>query len=834
MRPDQKYHGTRVVLGLPCVREWFRSGLAGAQFREKFMFGRIGSRRGAVFAGLAVVVAATALVGFLRTGEERWTCDGVSMTATEVAARRGVPTDKLDPLFQKRDLTPDDICNMPDKKLKRALYKVDHPKPDHPGEAADWRTLRMKDEKGQIPFGASLRALEHAAAMPKPSTSNGFASEQISRTSWTWIGPGNVGGRIRTIAFDPSDSQKIWVGGVAGGIWKTVNGGTSWTSASTFLANMAVSSIIFNPVTPTIMYAGTGEGFYNADAARGAGILKSTNGGVTWSQLASTNNANFHHVNRLAISPNGTVFMAATRTGLYVSTDAGATWTKRISSEVLDVRFHPTSNFFAMAGGRNGNVWRTTNGGTGWALATGIPSVSGFDGRVELAYAASNPSVIYASVDRNNGEVWKSTDGGKTFTKKNTGKSYLNGQGWYDNTIWVSPKNPDHVIVGGLDLWRSVDGGTTFTQISQWYSAPDLSAHADHHFIAPPPNFDGTSVKTLYFANDGGIYKATDYTTVAKTSGWTELNNNLGVTQFYSLAINPGTGEIIGGTQDNGTLFYKPTTGAQQWKETEGGDGGFSAADRNDANYFYGEYVYLNIHRSSNRGVSAQYIYDGIDDAYTSCANFIAPFVLDPTNSNRMLAGGCSLWRSTDVKALTPTWTRIKPTNGDVPISAIAVAPSNPSVVYVGYNNGDVYRTSNSTAASPTWTKVSAALPARYVARITVSPASAQYAYITYGGFYTQNVWKTVNGGTTWAPRSGSGASALPATPVYSLVIHPTTPTTLYVGTEIGVFFSVDDGVSWMSPSSGPAAVPVDELVFAGTTLYAATHGLGMFKSPTQ
>ena len=785
-----------------------------------------------------VVVAGSLATGLMGPREARWTCDGVSMTAEEVAIKRGVPVDKLGQLYEKRDLTIDDICDMPARKLKRALFKIDHPAPDHPGQAAQWRATRQKDENGRLPIDGHSRALEQAAAMRSmpvtgrntASPSDTFTSDQIARTTWTWLGPGNVGGRIRTIAIDPNDSRKIWVGAVAGGIWKTTNSGGSWKSVANFLASMAVTSIIFDPVTPTVMYAGTGEGMYNGDATRGAGVLKSTDGGTTWSRLASTLNDDFRYVNRLAISPNGTVVLAATRTGLFRSTDGGTTWSKRLTDEILDVRFHPTSNTAAVAGGRNSKAWRTTNAGVGWTAATGIASTSGFEGRVELTYAPSSPSIVYASVDVNDGEVWKSTNGGASYTRKSTGKSYLSGQGWYANAIWVSPTNPNLVIVGGLDLWRSTDGGSTFTQISQWWSVP-ASAHADHHFIVAPPTFDGSTIRMVYFANDGGIYRANNVLSVSKTSGWTELNNNLGVTQFYSAAVNPTTGEVIGGAQDNGTLFYKPTTGAQQWTETYGGDGGWSAADPTDPNFFYGEYVYLTLHRSTDGGASASEIWDGITDANV-CANFIAPFVLDPNSVSRMLAGGCSLWRSTNVKATTPTWTAIKPTNGDVPISAIAVAPSNSAVVYVGHNNGDVFKSTNATSASPTWTKVISGLPTRYVTRIAVSPSNPNVAYVTFGGFSKPNVWRTTNGGTTWTARGGSGTTALPAVPIYSLVIHPFIPTTLYVGTEVGIFFSEDEGVTWNNPSSGPAAVPVDELVFSGNVLYAATHARGIYKSP--
>lgn len=797
---------------------------------HKWLLGR------SALAGIALfVVAGSVSTGVAQTSEERWTCDGVSMTAAEIAAARDVPLDRLPILAAFRDLSPEDICNMPAAKLKRALYKVAHPAPDHPSEAVAWRALRLKDDKGRIPVDGATRALEQAQALPNPakpafSQENGLATpQQISATSWTNIGPGNVGGRIRSIVFDPTDGKKIWVGSVGGGLWKTVNGGASWSSVSTFLANMAISSIVIDPVRPNVMYAGTGEGFYNGDGIRGAGILKSIDGGAKWSRLAVTANANFLYVNRLAVSPNGAILLAATRTGIFRSPDHGKTWTRALAGEIYDIRFDPKNSKAAIAATGSGQAFLSKNGGISWTAATGFPAGSG---RIELSYAPSNGSIVYASVDRNNGELWKSVDGGASYSLKSTGRTYLGDQGWYANALWVSPKNPNLVIVGGLDLWRSTNGGATFTQISQWWSSPK-SAHADHHVIAAPPEFDGTTNNTVYFGNDGGIYKAANVTTVAKVSGWQELNNQFGVTQFYSVAVNPTTGEAIAGAQDNGTQFYKPSTGSEKWTTPFGGDGGVSAADPTDVNYFYGEYTNLQIHRSTDRGVSADYIWDGISDAGT-CANFIAPFVLDPNLPTRMLAGGCQLWRSDNVKAAKPTWTSIKPNNGNEMISAIAVAPGHSNVVWVGYNNGDIFRTVNALAATPTWVRVGIHLPRRYVTRLTVSPTDANAVYASFGGYVRGNVWKTSNGGRSWVVRSGSGTSGLPAAPVYSLVVHPNNAAILYAGTEVGVVYSTDDGATWHNTRSGPSATSVDELVFSGTTLYAATHGRGVYKSETQ
>jgi len=799
------------------------------------------STRG-IAAAASVLLTVTATAGyFIHAGVPGlYYCDGWPMTAAQVAAHRGIDPNMLEQLHFKRSLDVSQVCSMPQKKLERALYKVQNPMPDHPGEWAKLRAKQSMDEHGHIAPDGLVKAHQHVNAMLAVQASQA-TPYQVSKTSWTWIGPGNIGGRIRSILIHPTTPTTMYIGSVSGGIWKTTNGGAGWKILTDFLANMAVSSMIMDRTNPNIIYAGTGEGFYNGDRIRGAGIFKTTNGGTTWTQLASTKTTDFQYGNRLANSPNNAVILAATETGIFRSTNGGTSWSKTHSTRTLDIAFHPTDNNKAIASGDSGQSWYSINGGQTWLASTGINTSGGFVNRVEVAYAKSNGNIVYASSGYNNGTLYKSTNGGKTFTQVNTGNAYLATQAWYGNAIWVDPTNANVVVVGGLDLWRSTNGGTTLTKISQWYSAPASSAHADHHFIVSHPNYNGTTNKTVYFGNDGGIYKAANVRTVSLTSGWKELNNNLGITQFYGAAGNPTTREIIGGTQDNGTLFYTPGQGPQNWTTPFGGDGGWSAADPTDPNYFYGEYVYLQIHRSSNRGASSSYIYNGIGDA-GSCALFIAPFILDPNNANTMLAGGCSLWRSTNVKAATPSWKSIKaPITNQYAISAIAVAPGNSNIVWVGYENGDVYRTKNGTAANPTWSKVDGtSLPNRYVTRITIQKNKPDNVYVTFGGFFdgytTGNIWKTTNGTVatpTWTNIHGTGASALPSVPIRSVVIHPQNPNVLYVGTEVGVFVSSVGGTTWVVPQSGPTNTSVDELFFLGTTLYAATHGRGLFRSAT-
>jgi CARDB len=697
------------------------------------------------------------------------------------------------------------------------------PNPDHPNEALLFRLLQLRDENGFIPPDGLLKAAEHVRAMK--GAGSVFNAGGISPGSWTWLGPGNIGGRIRSIVIHPTNPNQMWAGSVSGGIWKTTNGGASWQPVDDFMANLAVSTLVMQPGNPSIMYAGTGEGFYNIDGIQGAGVFKSTNGGATWTQLASTSSSDWYYVNRLAISPNGSVILAVTGSGIWRSTNGGSSWTLVLSDwRVKDIDFHPTNNNNAIASGSEGMAWYSTDGGVTWNPATGLPALDWL-GRVEVAYAPSNGSIVYAGVAQNSGEVWKSSDGGHSYSLVNTGTNYLSGQGWYDNMVWVDPTNANTLVVGGTDLEISTNGGTTLTDIGGYTGG----VHPDQHILVAHPGFNGSTNKTVFVGNDGGIFTTSNIYTANGSSGWQELNNNLGITQFYGAAGNATSGVIVGGTQDNGTLRYTGNT--ENWTTMFGGDGGFDAADPTNSNYFYGEYVDLLIHRSTDGGASASYIYNGIADAGT-CANFISPFILDPNNPNTMLAGGCSLWRSTNVKAATPTWTAIKSPAFDN-ISAIAVAQGNSSIIWVGHNDGSVYKTTNGTAASPTWVRVdmnNPPLPDRYVTRLTIDRNNPNLVYATFGGFSPDNVWRTTDGGTTWSDRTGSGVTGLPDAPVRSLVINPNNSNWLYVGTEVGIFASEDSGNSWSLPQDGPANVSVDELFWMNNDLVAATHGRGLFK----
>ena len=782
----------------------------------------------------------------------------------EIAERLSISVDQVQQLTAQRAMSSRSLARFPADRAPRLILRLDYP--DLQRERLAFRLIQNRDERGTIPHNGLYRAFQQLEQIkqvtPIRSTAGipcgGVSAHRalpltagLENQSWVWLGPGNVGGRTRSLLIHPDNQQTMWAGSVGGGVWRTDDGGQTWTPLADFMGNLAIACMAMSPQNPDVIYAGTGEGFGNVDALRGAGIFRTMDGGLNWQQLPSTASDQFRRVNRLAISPNGATILAATGVGIYRSTDQGHSWTRQSTRVAGDLDFHPTDNTRAVAGALDGGAYYSTDGGATWIRAT--PNL--LNGRVELTYAAANSDIVYASADIGGGRLLRSTDGGATYSTRNDTTNYLGEQGWYDNVVWAGdPTDAEFVLVGGVDLWRSTDGGATLTDISTWWSPQ--SAHADHHVILAHPQFDGNSNLTVYFGNDGGIYSTNNVRTVGndpvepRINGWIDLNNNYGVTQFYGAAGHEDTNVIIGGAQDNGTLRYSEAGGQQTWSEMFGGDGGYCASDPTDPNVYYGEYVYLNIHRSTDGGQTSEFIsgkfwnsFVGawqwkpepfrIPDAFQRRANFIAAFVIDPGNANRILAGGRSLWRTNDARtpntsSTGPSWERIKSPAGVAPISAIAIAASNSDIIWVGHNDGRVYRTPNGTTATPTWERLDnnpTPLPNRYCQRITINPSDTDEAYVTFGGYSLNNVWKTTDGGTTWQ----ATGSTLPAAPVRSLVLHPHNADHVYIGTEVGVFASEDGGQSWSPTNEGPTNCSADELFWMGTDLVVATHGRGIF-----
>lgn len=722
----------------------------------------------------------------------------------------------------------------------------------HQRERQQWFYGQRQYPSGRIPAGARIDAITAIKARERAMRQPGAAPRALNSSTWTLIGPqptnGGTGyltaGRINAVAIDPRNNNSVYIGAAEGGVWKTTDGGSSWVSLTDDQASLANGAIALDPSNPDTVYVGTGEENFAGDSYYGAGILKSTDAGQTWTNLVGP----FLQatIGSLAVHPtNGSILLCASDTGVWRSADAANTWTQVITGTGNIVMFDPTNGntAYASMGNPNGDkthngVYQSSDGGLTWARTTGS-GTSSFPttnvGRIALAMAPSNTTTLYASISNSSaslsGEllgIWKTTDGGATWNQlpiSATLAATWGPQMWYDNALVVSPVDPGIVIAGGVGLFRTMDGGSTWAQLP-YIGANNTEIHVDQHFLAFTP--DGTE---LFVANDGGIYSSTTITGAASAVNWTVHNQTLAITQFYpGMTLDPANPSFaLAGAQDNGTQAY---VGQLSWDLTTCGDGGFTIIDPTFPSLAYAacEYIALEQSTGKNPWVPADY---GIDQ--TDRVQFIAPFVADLANPQSLYFGTYRVWRSTDAGG---KWAAISPdlTNGRGTITTLAVAPGDSNTIYVGTSNSRIETTRNAlNAAGPTWTNATHGLPPRTLTQIAPDAVDPTVAYAAFSGFsgITDNqghIFRTTDAGSSWTDISGN----LPNVPVDGIVPDPDIAGTLYAATDAGVMVSADGGNTWNTLGSGLPIVVVESLVLhrSARVLLAATHGRSVWEIP--
>ena len=755
-------------------------------------------------------------------------------------------------------------------------------RPDQPDEAHRYYlTKRLGPDGTPADLARQYRlAVDRMERMPRYSTrarrflpsledarrlkgSRQFLQQNLL-TTWTALGPGNIGGRTRVLQIHPSKPEVMVSGGVSGGIWKTEDGGQSWRAVADLLPNIAVNSLAMDPSNPDVLYAGTGEGYFRELVRgtglplRGEGIFKSEDGGDSWILLESTANPDFHWVNDLIVSRHDSRRVyAATRTGVWRSQDSGHSWARILAAENitggcldLAVRTDASTDYlFASCGTfEQAAVYRSIQpeADSPWEVVLTEPGM----GRTSLAIAPSRQDTLYAlsasylpgPAGRFEGglhAVFRSDQGGAAgtwrTTVRNTSPGKLNtlllanpltanyrlcglaendsysNMGWYANVIAVDPTNPEIVWAGGVDLFRSDDGGISWGPVSHWAESPP-SAHADQHVVVFHPEYDGSTNRTMFLGGDGGLWR-TDNALAARSLAaaspcsssysqvkWTSLNHGFGVTQFYHGVPFPDGRSYLGGTQDNGTILGSDTLGPDGWIHILGGDGGYVAVDFSDPRIVYAETQYFYLRKSTDGGRTFASATNGVTEPHSNFL-FIPPFVMDPNDPKRLWAGGRSIWRTSDGAAL---WQQAgQKLSNTAMVSAIAVAPSDSDRVLVGRNDGFIHRQdqARTSTGDSVWPSV---LPrAGFVTWLAFDPADASIAYAAYAEFGGQHVWKSADGGRTWEPIDGIGQASLPDIPVHAIAIDPNHPEHLYVATDLGVFTSRTGGQEWAVENTG-------------------------------
>lgn len=642
---------------------------------------------------------------------------------------------------------------------------------------------------------------------------------------WQPIGPDNLSGRMISVTLNPLNPSTIYAGSASGGLWRSRTGGTAgdWRRVRIGYPVLGVGAIAVSPADSNVLYIGTGEVYrYQGSAgglvvrttrgSYGMGILKSTDGGVSWTKSLDWSYQQQRGVQSIKINPlNPATVWAATTDGIYKSTDAGATWSESIFLYMCqDIVIHPTDTNRVMISSGNldltPGIFRTPDGGSSWNQVNPV----GFTGKALLDSPPAFPETVVASIADSTtgvGSLWKTTNFGDSWSELNAGNIF-GVQGWYSHYVAVHPANPNLLFHGAVSAARSTNGGTSFSGIAGLYSD-------NHDFVYDPSN-----PNILYSANDDGIYRSTNF-----GSTFTAVNGGLATGQLYNGFSSSQSDSLIalGQSQDHIPGYLYQGTGT--WANSAVDESGWTAINALNDSIMYAMNRYGgSIYRSTDRGQTFSF-----RGSFSTAGAWNTPVAVSASHPSVIYVAKTRVFKSTDGSA---TWsvTNSGANLDDNPAISIAVSESSPDTAYIGLApylaRAHLFRTTN---GGSTWSDVTGPLPDRYPLDIAVDPKNSRTVYAAFGGFGTGHVFRSSNSGASWTDVGG----ALPDVPATALLVDPEIPNTVYLGTDLGVSVSTNGGGTWSSFGDGlPDAVLVSDLSLtrSNRTLRVVTHGNGVFE----
>ena len=705
-----------------------------------------------------------------------------------------------------------------------------------------------------------------------------FDSRILDHIRWRGIGPAAFGGRISDIEAVANNPNIIFVAGAHGGIFKTENAGTTWKAVfDKDGTSLSIGDIAIARSDSNIVWAGTGEPNNRNSSSWGDGIYKSIDGGETWKYMGLKES---HHIGRVVIHPRNPeiVYVAALghlwgpnpERGLYRTENGGKTWEKVLyiteDIGIVDVALEESGEVLYAAayqrrrkawgfvgGGPQGGIYRSMDGGDHWEkLSEGLPE--GDNGRIGLDVSRSNPNIVYAFIENKNGGVFKSEDRGQSWTKGFSFNDDLFSpilRPMYFAQIRVDPKSPDKVWVLGAWLFLSKDGGMTFTS-----EGTLEKVHWDLHALWINPN----NPNHLLLGTDGGVYVSYN-----GSKAWTFLDN-LPLAMFYAIGIdNQNPYWIYGGTQDSGTYGIPSRTFCRQGILNSDviavleGDSFYTVVDPNNPKAIFsenysGRLFDINLDTGEKRAIRPV-PKDPENETYRF--NWSSPLIISSHDSNTVYFGGNKVFKTTDRgqhwEEISPDLTKnrnwkkipimgverdentLSRDDGVLhygTITTISESPIQPGLIYVGTDDGNVHVTLD---GGKNWLNLTAefSLPGpRFVSRILASHHDIKSAYITFDGHWDDDfapyIFKTNDCGNTWKSISGD----LPDGMVVNLIAeHPRNPNLLFIGTEFGLFISIDGGKNWVQPRGNLPRAPVDDIIINAkqNDLILGTHGRSVF-----
>lgn len=772
-----------------------------------------------------------------------------------------------------------------------------------------WEVSRLADPTGKIPNNIRQLELAFAATLPNDLQVD---SRSMASLTMTNRGPWNLGGRTRAFGIDVSDENRLLAGSCSGGMWISTNGGTTWSQTNT-LSQLKNATCLVQDKRPThtnTWYYGSGEA-YGASASGGSGAyylgdgaFKSIDGGLTWSPLSSTSGGNpnafttgWQLVWNMANdnSANDTIdeVYAAIYGGIMRSINGGTTWSTVIGggSYFTDVQVSSTGVVYATCSddGTQKGIWRSDTG-TAFTniLPVGFPTaynriVSGINpnnenevyflantpgfGKVTYNYLGTpewNSFWKYTYVSGNGagaGGVWQDLSmnlpaSGGMFDKWNV-------QGSYDMTVKVKPGSSNIVYIGGTNLYRSTTGfqdstNTTFIGGYEQFSAlPTIASYLNHHPDQHGLEFLPSNPDVLFSYNDGGVFKTLNDT--ASTVVWQPLNNGYLTSMFYTVAIDhatPGNNIIIAGAQDNGSWYTNSAVPTAPWVTPRGGDGSYCAIADGQTNYYF-SIQNAKMMKATLDGAGSITSFARIDPIGLKDPEFINPYTLDPNNNNIMyLAGGKYLWRNNDLSgipmignwdSISTNWVQFAdsvPVNGTV-ITAVTACKTPANRVYYGTSKQKVYRVDNANVGTPTpvditSTTTGALFPGTgSVSCIAVDPLDANKVLVTFSNYGVYSIFYSQDGGTTWARAGGNLELTSASSPSFrwASIMHVADGTVYLLATSTGLYATdtlTGTTTAWVQQGTSTIGNSVCDMIDVRPSdglVVVATHASGIYST---
>lgn len=629
-------------------------------------------------------------------------------------------------------------------------------------------------------------------------------------SNWQPVGPfahTNTGswssgqGRVNSIIVDPNSPTTFYAGAPAGGIWKSTDGGNTWTVLTDNLPQIGVSGIAVDYNNSNIIYIATGDD--DANDSYSVGVFKSTDGGLSFNPTGLNPNNSPSSMNDIYIHPtNSNILWVATNSGVFKTTDAGVTWLNKLPGNIKDIKIKPADPNIVYAVSSS-TFYKSSNGGETFfpVVAQGLPSSSS---RLVIDVTPANSNVVYVFSATSSNEfqgIYKSTDSGETFSEQATpvtvGDVFESPQSWYDMAFAVSDTNENEIYTGVLNVWKSTNGGTSMAKINNWSSPSSASyTHADIHLLR---FYEGQ----LFAGTDGGFYKSND-----GGSNFTDLTEGMQIGQFYKIAVSKQSStKMVGGLQDNGGYAYNNNI----WQNYYGADGMDTAIDPNNPNLYYGFIQNGGALYISNDGGASLSGSIGSPES----GNWVTP--LAANKDGEIYAGYSSLYK------LCGGWQAVSTSFGDL-IDVLEIDDLNPDNIFVAindvlYKSIDKGITFNSVQSFTT-----------NISSIEINNSNSNIIYVTTSGTSSGRVMKSVDGGLNFTDITGSLPSVTKNV-IKHQDYHSQNP--LYLGSSLGVYRYNDSLGDWEAYDNGLPNVSVRDLEinYVDNNITAATYGRGIWQS---